>query len=130
MVGSVYTIEFQKRVLPHCHMLLILSSNDKPRTIEHIDKIVSAEIPDPEEDPELYQAVSHMLNGPCGTDKPDAPCMKNGKCSKNYPRCFQDETAVGKNPIPCTEEGTMDEPIKRAMVYSQMHTLFWTIIIC
>ena len=42
------TIEFQKRGLPHCHLLLILSPEDKPATAEDVDRIVSAEIPDPQ----------------------------------------------------------------------------------
>lgn len=32
--------------LPHAHVLLILSPEDKPTTIEDINRIVSAEIPD------------------------------------------------------------------------------------
>lgn len=41
-------IEFQKRGLPHCHLLLILAPGDKPTTAEDVDHIVSAEIPDPD----------------------------------------------------------------------------------
>ena len=41
----VYTIEFQKRGLPHAHILIILSDQDKPRDPTMYDKIVCAEIP-------------------------------------------------------------------------------------
>ena len=45
--SHMYVIEFQKRGLPHAHILLILEQQDKIKTIDDIDKIVSAEIPDP-----------------------------------------------------------------------------------
>ena len=41
------TIEWQKRGLTHAHILLIMADEDKPKTPEMIDRIVSAEIPDP-----------------------------------------------------------------------------------
>ena len=47
VVAYVYTIEFQKRGLPHAQILLYLADADKPRTAEDIDRLVSAEIPDP-----------------------------------------------------------------------------------
>jgi hypothetical protein len=33
VIGYIYVIEFQKRGLPHAHILLILDEKDKPRTI-------------------------------------------------------------------------------------------------
>ncbi|GJZ47341.1 uncharacterized protein Tco_0601173 [Tanacetum coccineum] len=64
---AVYTIEFQKKGLPHAHILLFLEPKDKLTTATHIDKYISAEIPDKDEDPELYQIVTdHMMHGPCG----------------------------------------------------------------
>ena len=44
--GYLYTIEFQKRGLPHAHILLILHKDSKPRTPEAVDRMVCAEIPD------------------------------------------------------------------------------------
>ncbi len=32
------------------------------------------------------------MHGPCGTLMPNAPCMKDGRCSKRYPRNFQENT--------------------------------------
>ncbi|GBO03951.1 hypothetical protein AVEN_220161-1 [Araneus ventricosus] len=43
----IYVIEFQKRGLPHAHILLTLDSESKIRTKDDIDKFVSAELPDP-----------------------------------------------------------------------------------
>ena len=46
-LAHVYTIEFQKRGLPHPHILIILSDHDKPREPCEYDRIVCAELPDP-----------------------------------------------------------------------------------
>ena len=41
---------------------------DKIR-VNDIDKVISAEIPNEKEDPELYQLVTElMIHGPCGKD--------------------------------------------------------------
>ncbi|POW09663.1 hypothetical protein PSTT_06647 [Puccinia striiformis] len=49
----VYTIEFQKRGLPHAHFVVFLKPGSVPRTPEAIDCLVTAEIPDPEREPRL-----------------------------------------------------------------------------
>ena len=93
VVGSIYVIEFQKRGLPHAHILLILDIGDKPRTSADIDSMVCAEIPSELDHPLLYDTVIRsMLHGPCGTVRPNASCMQDGKCSKQYPKYFSDET--------------------------------------
>ncbi|KAG5551379.1 hypothetical protein RHGRI_009707 [Rhododendron griersonianum] len=62
-----YVIEFQKRGLPHVHLLLILKKGHKLVTPEHFDQVISAEIPKENENPHLYAAVlKHMMHGPCG----------------------------------------------------------------
>ena len=86
-VGYVNTIEFQKRGLPHMHLLLFLADHDKPRTPADVDRLVSAEIPNPDQQPELYQKVkNHMIHGPCGELNPNSPCMENNQCQKGYPK--------------------------------------------
>ncbi|KAI7962283.1 hypothetical protein MJO28_000377, partial [Puccinia striiformis f. sp. tritici] len=92
-VGRTHVIEFQKRGLPHAHILVILESRYIPRTTEDIDQIVRAEIPNQTTEPYLYQAVSrHMIHGPCGPYNTNAPCMVNGVCSKKFPKAFCPET--------------------------------------
>ena len=44
MVPVVYTVEYQKKGLPHAHILLFLHNNDKHPTAAETDKIISAEI--------------------------------------------------------------------------------------
>ena len=89
--GYAWTIEYQKRGLPHVHLLMILKNQaDKPRLGSHIDRIISAEIPDQHTDPELYAAVTtHMIHGPYCHLTPNAICMNNpkckGKCFRHFP---------------------------------------------
>ncbi|XP_023312434.1 uncharacterized protein LOC108916109, partial [Anoplophora glabripennis] len=65
-IANLYVIEFQKRGLPHCHNLLILRNEDRLTDILKIDAMISAEIPDPQTEPELFQIVtSCMVHGPC-----------------------------------------------------------------
>ncbi|KAH9613206.1 hypothetical protein KSS87_004398 [Heliosperma pusillum] len=101
MTISVYTVEFQKRGLPHAHILLFLHRDDKFPTAADVDKIIYAEIPDPVEDPVLHAVVcAHMLHGPCGTAKRDSPCMVGGRCSKYYPKESTERTIVDKDGYP------------------------------
>ena len=69
-IGHVYTIEFQKHGLPHAHILVILVDDFKPRDPSDYDKIVCAELPDPDINPRLHQTVKRcMLHGLCGIAK-------------------------------------------------------------
>lgn len=45
VAAMMYTIEFQKRGLPHIHILIILKECDKLRTAEDINRFISAELP-------------------------------------------------------------------------------------
>ncbi|CAH9117164.1 unnamed protein product [Cuscuta europaea] len=97
----VYTIEFQKRGLPHAHIVLFLQPEFKLKECEDIDKVISADFPDLNLDYELYNAVqSTMIHGPCGYLNKKAQCMENGKCTKYYPRNFNRCTTVRKDGYP------------------------------
>lgn len=98
VIAYNYTVEFQKRGLPHIHLLLILE--DKIR-VEDYDKVVSAEIPDREQNPQLYDSVaSHMMHGPCGNLNFNCVCMQDGVCTKDYPKEFVAATENGGNGFP------------------------------
>ncbi|CAN1746381.1 ATP-dependent DNA helicase PIF1 [Linum perenne] len=59
---------------------------------------LAAELPDPKCDPLGYDAVTKfMMHGPCGQDRPSSPCMKEGKCSKYYPKTYVHETTFDAN---------------------------------
>ena len=76
------------------HMIIFLDPNSKLRTPEDIDTLLSAEFPDEEEEPELLELVKKHMVHTCGPNNPNAPCMKDGKCSKGFPKPFRDETTV------------------------------------
>lgn len=89
----MYTIEFQKRGLPHCHTLLWVSKSDSIQEPADIDSFISAELPDPISEALLHRTVTTcMIHGPCGPLNNKAPCMKDGKCSKRFPKPFRDAT--------------------------------------
>ena len=79
VAAYVYTIEFQKQGLPHMHCLIFLQHPDKLMSPDDIDKLISAQWPDPVTQPKLFATVkSCMIHGPCGTINPRAPCMDAG----------------------------------------------------
>lgn len=49
----ICSIEFQKRGLPHAHILVTLCSEDKLNTEELVDSAVSAVIPNEEQKPKI-----------------------------------------------------------------------------
>ena len=95
----IYTIEWQKRGLPHAHILFWLKERIRP---EQIDDIISAELPDPNVDPALFNIVkSSMIHGPCGRHNPDSVCMgEDGRCAKRFPKPFINETQTGEDGYP------------------------------
>jgi len=101
VIAKIWVIEFQKRSLPHAHILLILDEASKLRTAEDFDSMVSVKIPDSIRHPEAYETVtSCMVHGPCGPDFLNAQCMEQGKCKKRCPRSFNEETRCDVNGYP------------------------------
>ncbi|CAN6904459.1 unnamed protein product, partial [Brassica oleracea] len=91
-------IEFQKRGLPHAHILLWFGNSSRTPSSKEVDEIISAELPNKEEDPEAYNLVTkHMIHGPCGVINPKSPCMENNACTKKYPRPYNDSTSIDKS---------------------------------
>ena len=111
-VAHLRVIEFQKRDLPHAHILIILDERDRINTAE---QVVSAGLPPHPssifDDDEGNQRARRdqlkklrdtvckwMIHGPCGGEKPKAPCMYNNNgdqttiCSKNFPKQLEDDT--------------------------------------
>ncbi|GBO99143.1 hypothetical protein EVAR_461_1 [Eumeta japonica] len=94
----MYSIEWQKRGLPHVHLLLWLMEKLRPN---QIDEVISAEIPNPETDRKLYDTVTkNMIHGPCGALNSSSPCMKEGKCTKKYPRALLKDTQTNDKGYP------------------------------
>jgi len=79
VVSHIHVVEFQKRGLPHAHILLILADQDKLKTTDDYDNIVKAELPDKTLDPELFEIVKKFnIHGMCGNINKSAVCMKKG----------------------------------------------------
>jgi len=94
----MYSIEWQKRGLPHAHILIWLQDKIKS---DQIDSVISAELPDPQQDPRLFDIiVKNMIHGPCGSINPNSPCMKDGKCTKRFPRQLLSDTQTGEDGYP------------------------------
>ena len=108
-IAHLAVVEWQKRGLPHVHILLIVTDNDDLCTSDDVDKAISAELPlDPNEPglsdeqkmqrQELEKIVTtNMIHGPCGTLNPSVPCMKDNKCTKGFPKPFLAHTVVDSN---------------------------------
>ena len=92
--GYLLVIEFQKRGLPHAHILLILEEKYKMKSTNQFDHFISAELPNKTKNPKLYEmVVKHMIHGPCGVNT-NKQCMKNNMCEKRFPKKFQNTTSI------------------------------------
>ncbi len=98
---GIYVIEFQKRWLPHAHILIFFVENYKPHTVEDVDRMISAELLNLETNMLAHKTIAKcMMHGPCGAAFPNAPCMEDGKCKKQYPCKFQSEMVMDVNGYP------------------------------
>ena len=104
VAAFVYTIEFQKRGLPHVHLLLIMRPEEKIHKPKELDDLVSAEIPD-DDDSYLHELViKWMIHNPCGDLNKNATCMVNKKekikCRFNFSKSFQERPTLEENAKP------------------------------
>ena len=107
VIAHVSAIEFQKRGLPHVHLVVILHKDDKPETADDYNAIISAELPDIGKNPALHKLVmAHMIHGPCGAARRTSPCMKNDQCTKDYPKKFRPITIVAQDGRPAYRRRT------------------------
>lgn len=61
----MYSVEWQKRGLPHAHILIWLVEKIRPN---EVDAVISAEIPYVQVDPGLHEVViKNMIHRSCGT---------------------------------------------------------------
>ena len=86
-VARIHVIEFQKRGLPHAHILLTVCGENKPITSEDMDNFICAELPN---DPEFRAFVGKTLIHRCI----EGLCIKPGvsNCSKRFPKPFSNNT--------------------------------------
>jgi hypothetical protein len=63
--------------------------------------MISAELSNLEVNKLAHETVARcMMHGSCGAAFPNAPCMEEGKCKKQYPRKFQSKTMTDVNGYP------------------------------
>ena len=98
----IWLTEFQKRGLPHIHLLSIATPAFAAYIMDpkNLDKFVSAEMHF--DRPQLYkQVVKYMLHGPCGELNPTSVCCNaKGVCRKHFPKEFVEETNTNVNGYP------------------------------
>ena len=66
--AHMYVIEFQKRGLPHVHMLVIFANGYKLLSLMDYDHVICGKIPHQNADPELYDIIAKSyMHGSGGT---------------------------------------------------------------
>ena len=87
IVYELRVIEYQHRGLPHAHVVFKLSDtpsrDDNDGCYKWIDHWISAELPDPIEQKELYCAVSNHMLHEC-SNRVNGCIGKNGLCKKGF----------------------------------------------
>ena len=92
-VANIYTIEFQKRGLPHIHLLIIVDENSRLHEPEEVDRIIRAEFPNPDMETLLFNKVLNYMTHACSNRCLD----KNKKCSKGFPKPFRETTSMSED---------------------------------
>lgn len=95
----VGVVEYQKRGLPHAHLLVWVDTCFKPTTPSALDMVCSAVIPDIDTQPKLYELVVKQSMHPCCEKQRNAQCKrktKDGKwkCKSNFPKPFHPVSVV------------------------------------
>ncbi|KAL3121265.1 hypothetical protein niasHT_008247 [Heterodera trifolii] len=101
VAGWCYSVEHQKRGMPHIHMLLILERGVRIDTAQQVDEYVSARIPtlppSSDQSPEAHQQrrlwhyVTSMMLHDC-----NAACLEGSRCRKHFPKPFSDRTELSE----------------------------------
>jgi hypothetical protein len=113
----IYTIEFQKRVVLHAHILISIKDMTICPDASMIDRFISAEISDKETDPIGYTTVqNYMIHGPCGELNRNSVCMKGNKCTNFFPKRFNHETTIDEEGFPVYRRRGDGKRIKKGKV--------------
>jgi len=100
-VTHITAIEFQKRGLPHAHILIFFQNEYKLSTVTAVDDIIWARWPDPNSQRHLFELKKkYMLHGPCGKYNRKVTCMEGGKCRFGFPKSFQMHTTLSDDGYP------------------------------
>lgn len=106
-----YTIEFQQRGFPHCHLVCRFNNDD---AFTNMDSWVWAQLPSPDiANGRLREAVlNFMVHRPCGTHNVSATCMDTNKprsgtaTSTSHSHFVQQLSSMTKQVVPSTNVST------------------------
>jgi len=102
----MHSIEWQKRGLPHAHILIWLA---KKILLDQVNDIICSHIHNPETDSALHGIViMNMIRGLCCIVNNQSSRMVNGKCSKRYPQKLTVETISGNDGYPLYKRRSPD----------------------
>lgn len=91
----MYSVEWQIWELSYAHIFVWLINKI---CLQEINSIISTEIPDPSTDKLLFVIVTtNMIHGPCCNLNRSSPCMADGKCTKSFPKVFNNDTIININ---------------------------------
>jgi hypothetical protein len=87
-VAHCYTVEYQKRGLPHIHLLVLLEKDAHFDTVERIDQVICAEIPNPTVGPCTRVAIRMsphpIFRTPIGCPERAVPVGENQNQNQNH----------------------------------------------
>jgi len=118
-LGYVYTVEYQKRGLPHTHLIVFLHPFSRLSNASAVDSVISTEFPMEHDQPRLFELVKRfMVHGPCGRGHASLCQDDNGRCSKSFPKPFQYETKITTDSYVKTRRRDTGQKyeVRRAMV--------------
>jgi hypothetical protein len=82
-----------------------------------IDKFISAEIPDKDQDLIAYAAVeNYMIHEPCGEVNKNSVCMEDNKCTKHFPKAFNAEMTIDEEGFPIYRRRNDDRHVKKGNI--------------
>lgn len=81
------------------HLIGTLAQDAKFRTMDDVDRSVSAQIPSADDDPELYTLVEkHHVHGPNCANNPRAMCKNDrGFCRWDFPKAYRSSTRLNED---------------------------------
>eukprot|EP00752_Nemacystus_decipiens_P012512 g11082.t1 len=106
----IAVIEFQKRGLPHSHIIFQVADDVKPDNAQCIDEHIRATWPNKDQEPELYAIVDKfMTHKNCER----RPCYQEGKkkCKKRFPKPPQLSTTFDDRGYPLYRRTSDDRDI-------------------
>jgi hypothetical protein len=103
----------------HAYILIFL----KDRTIclnpSEIDKFISVEIPNKENDLQGYEVVeNYMIHSPCGELNMNLVYMDGDRCTKHFSKGFNSKMTIDEEGFPVYKMGDDGRHIKKELCHS------------